>query len=196
MPLLVVVSPAMALNQLNVYRVQHFDLQNTRLGCRQSIMNLESVSVSQIKESFAKKCVIFKMNDLVEKMDTFQTLIEEAVTAGILIIIPKNIRSLSGDQLEKFLSFERYLVNKEIQIPVYLTFESKQLIDIYEMQSKTPQINSEEETNKSNVRKIYDSVVANGYQMVVSGPQTSPVKDLIITNLQVIYSTIFYSYFK
>ena len=186
MPLLVVVSPAMALNQFNVYRVQHFDLQNTRFGSRQSIMNLESVSVSQIKESFAKKCVIFKINDLVDKMETFQTLIDETLAAGILIIIPKNMKSLTDHQMEKFLAFERYLVNKEIQIPVYVTFESKQLSDIYETQSIGSDNASEEDNNRSNIRKIYDSVVANGYQMVIAGPQTTPFKDLIITNIQVL----------
>ena len=188
MPLLVLVSPVTALNQLTVYRVQHYDLQNSRFGSRQSLMNLESVSVSQIKESFAKKCVIFKMSDLMDKMDTFQTIIDETLAAGILVMIPKNNKyftGLNGQQLDAFLAFERYLVSKEIQIPVYITYESKQLMNIYESHSKMSEMDSDEEVRKSKLQRMYDSVIANGYQMVVSGPQTSPIKDLIITNIQV-----------
>lgn len=188
MPLLVLASPANALSPLTVYRVQHFDLQESRFGSRQSLMNLESVSVSQIKESFAKKCVIFRINDLMDKMDTFQAIIDESLTAGILIMIPKNsnyFTGLSDQQLEAFLSFERYLVSKEIQIPIYITYETKQLIDVYESHSKIFDTNSEEEKHKSNVEKMYDSVMANGHQVVVLGPPTAPIKDLVITNIQV-----------
>ncbi|XP_054160666.1 BOS complex subunit ncln-like [Oppia nitens] len=184
MPLLVVVSPAMALDQLNVYRVQQFDLHNSRYGSRQSVMNLESISVHQIKESFAKKCVIFKLNELLDQMETFQTIIDETLVAGILIILPKTMKSLNEQQLDKFLTLERFLVSREIQIPIYVTQESKQLLALYEMQSTNIVKDSEEDRQQSNLMKLYDSVMTNGYQLVVSGPQTLPLKDFLVTNVQ------------
>ncbi|CAG2110176.1 unnamed protein product, partial [Medioppia subpectinata] len=136
MPILIVVSPVMAMNELNVYRVQHFDLHNSRFGSRQSVMNLEAITVSQIKESFAKKCVIFKMTDLMDNMESLMTIIDQTLAAGLLVIIPKTMRSLNEEQMQRLLSFEKSLVTKEIQIAIYVTYESKHILSLYEMQSK------------------------------------------------------------
>jgi hypothetical protein len=151
-------------------------------------MNLEAITVSQIRESFARKCLILTISDLIDKLDTFQTIIEDQLAAGLLIIIPSTMRSLNSQQLNQLLTFEKSLLNKEIQIPIYLTYESKQLLDIYETQKIQLESNSDTDSNKTNVQKLLNSVIANGYQVVVSGPQTTPLKDLIITNIQVLYS--------
>jgi hypothetical protein len=188
MPIVMAVSPVRTLNQYTVYRVQHFDLHNSRFGSRNSIINLEAITVSQIRESFARKCLIFTITDLVLKFDTFQTIIEDQLAAGLLIIIPQTMRSLNSQQLNQLLVFEKSLLNKEIQIPIYLTYESKELLDIYETQKSQLENNFDNDSNKTNVQKLFNSVIANGYQVVVSGPQTTPLKDLIITNIQVLYS--------
>jgi hypothetical protein len=188
MPIVMSVSPVRALNQYTVYRVQHFDLHNSRFGSRNSIINLEAITVSQIREGFARKCLILRITDLFDKLDTFQTIVEDQLAAGLLIIIPETMRSLNSQQLNQLLIFEKSLLNKEIQIPIYLTYESKELLDIYETQKNQLENNFDNDSNKTNFQKLFNSVIANGYQVVVSGPQTTPLKDLIITNIQVLYS--------
>ncbi|CAG2114386.1 unnamed protein product, partial [Medioppia subpectinata] len=54
----------------------------------------------------------------------------------------------------------------------------------YNVERAQQGIVEEEDNQKTNVRKLYDSVTTNGHQLVVSALPAAPVKDTIITNIQ------------
>ena len=198
-PLLIIISspiPVIASNnQINVYRMQQYDLPNGHYGCRSSLMSLEARTIHKFKQSFARKCVIVKLNDLLEEIDKFQQLIDETLAAGILVLIPNSFSNLSENDKLRFAQIEKIMMSKEIYIPVYFAHESSQFDQIYQRESLEPNSDDknldDKNADESNMQKLVKNIAANGYQLTVSSSQTSIIKNSMISSIQVLIERIF-----
>ncbi|RWS07274.1 hypothetical protein B4U79_15267 [Dinothrombium tinctorium] len=170
-----------ASQELTVYRMQEYDFQSTTHGCRNSIMNLEAKTAQLVSHSFARKCVVVKMLHLIENRDLFDELLSESVAGGLLILIPPDFRDFTAEQEDGFLLLEKTLLTQTVQIPVYFAIETPELLSIYDEIELSSHGKRE---NISTSEKIFNAVVANGYQIVVGGSQASPIKNVIVSSIE------------
>ncbi|RWS30252.1 Nicalin-1-like protein [Leptotrombidium deliense] len=184
-PILIAISSApmavKASQELTVYRMQEYDFQSSTHGCRNSIMNLEARTPQLLSQSFARKCVIVKLMHLVENRDLLDELFSETVAGGLLILIPANLKQLTEEQEANLLLMEKTIISETVQIPVYFATETKELLQIYD---EVEQSGYTKHENVSGSEKLFNAVVANGYQIVVSGSQAAAIPNTIISSLE------------
>lgn len=188
-PILLVISAGpvtvMANQDFTVHRVQHLDFQGAARGCRSSLMNLEAKTPRQFSESFARKCVVLRLSDVVTTANAFENLLGQTVAGGILILLPPGgTPKLTVDEEDVLLQLEKTMSTSTVQIPIYFAVETPELTSIYEEIDNTRWTNKE--SNVSGTQQLLSSVFANGYQMVVGGNQAAPLQNIVMTNIQVI----------
>ena len=182
-PLLILVSPgpsmALANNEYTVYRMQQYDFAGKTHGCRNAFMSLEARTKKQVSTSFAKKCVIIKLQELLDEPETLAELRQSSVVGGILILVP-DLQNLTTNKIDTLLQIENSLMNDLIHVPVYFAREEPPLLEIYDSI-----VRSEDDDQDQAFKRLLNSVVANGYQVSVSNSQPTAMHDAMFTNLEV-----------
>lgn len=200
-PLLMVISSGgpvivMGSQDITVHRMQHYDLQGVSKGSRNAAMNFEA-RTWQSPGGLARKCVLVRLLDLASKASALEELLTgQGAAGGLLVLLPsqENLKNIPSDDLDSLIQLEKTLLTETTQIPIYFAHETDDLREIYDdVESSQGLPNTK---NGSAVQQLISSVFANGLQVVVSSTQTTPVKDPIMTNIEVCYIILLLNYLR
>ncbi|GIY95408.1 nicalin-1 [Caerostris extrusa] len=170
-PLLIAISPktpVFAAHEFTVYRMQHFDLHGTPHGCRNSILNMEARKI--YTAPYTRRCVVARISEFT--ISQYQDLIQQNA-GGLLILIPNNISSLPASEQQVIMQLEKHMLEEDVTIPVYLAYETNELLEMYNSMDSTPS----SQKPRSAAEEIPSSITSSGYQLVVSGPPPKPLAD-------------------
>ncbi|XP_030625149.1 nicalin-1 [Chanos chanos] len=159
--------PAVSSYEFNAYRMQHYNLQQEKHGCRGAIVVAEARSADD--PSLSRRCVIMKLQDFTTPR--FQEA-QRQNAAALLILLPKNISTVPQDIIQSFMVSESEVLQREIMMPVYVVPEDEQLLCMYE------EVKQAAATMSSSimVRVLRSMVVATAFQILVSN--NSPIKPI------------------
>ncbi|XP_071965908.1 BOS complex subunit ncln-like [Antedon mediterranea] len=176
-PVLIMISPGVpvdAAHEFSVYRMQQYDLQGTQYGCRNALVNMEARPINS--NVMVRRCLVTRLAELTS--ERYQEVIEGA--GALLILLPKDINALPQSVVQYWLELEPQILEQESKVPIYFAHEDDRLIEIYE--DIRTAVSSDQAA--SGAEALLSAVYANGFQMVVSGSQSKPVKDGTITSIQ------------
>lgn len=187
-PLILVVSvpgavaTAVASNQFLVYRVHQIDLPHGTFGSRSSIFNLEAITPDHLTDSFARKCALFKLNDLLQgNYDLFlNKVLSQSLVSAVLIIYKDFKTSFSPNEVHTLQIIEKSLLTNETSLPIYLVEENEKINQLYEEYSQ-----AKEAVNPSLYDFLMKNIFFDSHQFVITGPQTTSINNAIVTSLQV-----------
>lgn len=177
-PILILISPVCpvyAAHEFNVYRMQQFDLQGSSYGCKNSLVNMEARPIDA--KMLTRRCVVARLRDVT--MPKFRDLLTQNAGA-LLILLPEKLSDLSSEEQEHLQSLERDFLAEETSLPVYFSYETEDLRDIYEDLVH----GASGDTAATAWEALLSSATANGFQMVVSGTASKALPDFQITNIQ------------
>lgn len=178
LPIFIIISPGNPVSasaEFPVYRMQHYDLHGVAHGCRSAGINLEARSLTSW--SSPRHCVVAKLKDLT--IDNFRNIKLKA--GALLIMLPQDFSNLNDEDKEHFLLLENAMVAQEISIPVYFSRYSKKLDIIVNEISQGLDTN---DMSKSAAETMFNSIAANGYQIVVSSSNPSIKTDAKVATVQ------------
>ncbi|XP_026205087.1 M28_nicalin_like domain-containing protein [Anabas testudineus] len=157
--------PAVSSYEFTAYRMQHYNLAQQRRGCRGAIVVAEARSADE--PVLTRRCVIMKVQDF-----TTENYLEAQGqgAAAILILLPKNISSISHETVQSFMVSESEALLKETLMPVYVVPEDEQLLYMYE------EVKQAAATRNLSIfiRVLRSMVTATAFQMLVSNK--APIK--------------------
>ncbi|CAH1116660.1 unnamed protein product [Phaedon cochleariae] len=162
LPIFIIVSPVNPVassSEFPAFRMQHYDLHGIAHGCRSAGINLEAKSLTGW--STPRHCVLTKLKDLT--VDNFRNIKLKA--GALLIMLPENISNLNVEEQHHLLLLENAMVVQEVSIPVYFAKYSSQLEIIISEVTDNLDTN---DMSKSAAEALFNSIAANGYQIVVS----------------------------
>ncbi|XP_015924730.1 BOS complex subunit ncln isoform X2 [Parasteatoda tepidariorum] len=146
-------------------------------GCRNSILNMEARTL--YTTPYTRRCVMARLSDLTYAH--YQEILHQNA-GGLLIIIPKTFNSLSPDEQQSLMTLEKNLLEEDVTVPVYFTYETEEILDIYySMEQTSP---TQQKTSRSAAEEIPSSILSSGYQMVVSGPPPKEQLDTQVISIQ------------
>lgn len=176
-PIVILISPVNTAHEFTAFRMQQYDLHGTHHGCQSSQVNMEARPIDA--KMITRRCIVTKMKEFT--MAKYRELIQENAGA-LLIMLPKNITALSEEDTQHLQTIERDLLVEEgtVSIPVYFSEETNELLQIYD----AIQLGNSGDQAASAVEALMSGASANGFQMVVGGPQSKSLPDFQITNIQ------------
>ncbi|XP_078681342.1 BOS complex subunit NCLN-like [Branchiostoma floridae x Branchiostoma belcheri] len=174
---LIIVSPdpVEAAHEFSVYRMQQFDLQGTSYGCRNAIVNMEARSLGA--SMLTRRCVVTRLADLT--VDKFKDLVDQSAGA-VLVLLPNDLSTVPKESLEEFIELEHDLMDQDVNTPVYFAVEDNTLTKIY----AAIQDGSNTDKAATATEALLHAASANGFQMVTTATQATPIKDAQITSIQ------------
>ncbi|XP_074522521.1 BOS complex subunit ncln [Halichoeres trimaculatus] len=151
--------PAVSSYEFTAYRMQQFDLAQQKHGCRGAIVVAEARSADE--PLLTRRCVIMKVMDF-----TTEKFLEaqRQNAAAILILLPKNISSISHDTIQSFMASESAVLLKGTLMPVYVAPEDEQLLYMYEEVKQA----AATRTSSVFIRVLRSMVTATAFQILVS----------------------------
>ena len=176
-PIVILISPVNTAHEFTAFRMQQYDLHGTHHGCQSSQVNMEARPIDA--KMITRRCIVTKMKEFT--MAKYRELIQENAGA-LLIMLPKNITALSEEDTQHLQTIERDLLVEEgtVSIPVFFSEETDELLQIYD----AIQLGNSGDQAASAVEALMSGANANGFQMVVGGPQSKSLPDFQITNIQ------------
>lgn len=178
-PLLILLSPgvgpAAAAQEFAVYRMQQYDLHGTAYGCRNALVNVEARPIES--SMLTRRCVITRLRELT--LDKYRDILSQGA-GGLLVLLPRNMTDLNDKDKEHLLELEQDMLQEETQVPVYFTEETRELLQIY--RDIKHAVNSDQAGSAAEA--LMSSASANGFQMVVAGPQAKALNDFQVVNIQ------------
>ncbi|XP_054707763.1 BOS complex subunit ncln-like [Uloborus diversus] len=178
-PLIIVISPitpVLAAHEFTVYRMQHFDLHGTPHGCRSSVLNMEAKTL--YTTPYTRRCVVARLSELT--FAHYQDVINQNA-GGLLILIPRNLSSLPATEHMVIMELEKHMLEDDVTIPIYFTYETEEILDMYYSMEQTSPL---QQKTRSAAEEIPSSITSSGYQLVVSGPQPKAQADTQIVSIQ------------
>ncbi|XP_046881560.1 nicalin-1-like [Hypomesus transpacificus] len=153
--------------EFTAYRMQQFDLQQEKHGCRGAIVIAEARAADD--SSLTRRCVIMKLQDF-----TTEQYVEaqRQKAAAVLILLPQNISAVPPDVIQTFMVSESRALRKETIMPVYVAPEDEQLLCMYE----EVKLVASTRTSSILVRVLRSMVLATAFQILVSN--SNPVKTI------------------
>ncbi|XP_071168410.1 BOS complex subunit ncln-like [Mytilus edulis] len=175
-PILVLISPVNTAHEFSAFRMQQYDLHGTHHGCQAAQVNMEARPIDA--KMITRRCIVTKMKEFT--MAKYRDLIQENAGA-LLIILPRNLTSLSEDDRQHLQTVEKDLAEEgSVSIPVYFAEETDELLQVYD----AIQLGNTGDQAASALEALMSGASANGFQMVVGGPQSKSLPDFQITNIQ------------
>lgn len=174
-PVLIFISPVDGAHEFSAYRMQQFDLHGTQYGCRNALVNMEARPISS--PMLTRRCILTRLSDLTA--ERYRDIIEQSAGA-LLVLLPQNFSSLPQEVIQQWLDLEPQMMEQETTVPVYFAYEDDHLLDIHDQIQQA--VSSDQAASAAEA--LLSAVYANGFQMVVSGPQAKLVKDAPILSLQ------------
>lgn len=102
------------------------------VGSRSAVVNMEARGAGTTMLS--RKCVVVRWSVLT--MDSFREMLERGA-GSLLILLPQDWLSEEPSVLQGWMELEQELLTSEVAIPVYLAYESPELLEIHEKLSET-----------------------------------------------------------
>ncbi|KAI1905193.1 hypothetical protein AGOR_G00013610 [Albula goreensis] len=156
--------------EFTAYRMQQYNLQQEKHGCRSSIVIGEARWAGD--PGLNRRCVIMKLLDFtVERYR--EALLQKA--GAILILLPSNISAVPQDIVQGFMVSESEALQKETLMPVYIAPEDDQLLFMYDQLKMAAAARG----SSILVRVFSSMVLTNGFQVMVSN--NSPIKPITDT---------------
>ncbi|XP_063434320.1 BOS complex subunit ncln-like [Mytilus trossulus] len=175
-PILVLISPVNTAHEFSAFRMQQYDLHGSHHGCQAAQVNMEARPIDA--KMITRRCIVTKMKEFT--MAKYRDLIQENAGA-LLIILPRNLTSLSDDDRQHLQTVEKDLAEEgSVSIPVYFAEETDELLQVYD----AIQLGNTGDQAASALEALMSGASANGFQMVVGGPQSKSLPDFQITNIQ------------
>ncbi|CAH1797520.1 unnamed protein product [Owenia fusiformis] len=169
------VSPVGAAHDFSVYRMQQYDLQQTKYGCKNAIVNVEARPINA--NTYTRRCIVAQLHEMTnEKFKNMQ----EQNAGGLLVLLPSNMSRLSDKEKEHLLELEQDMMQEETVLPVYFTTETEELMEIY----NDIKLATNSDQAASATEALLGAAWANGFQLVVNGPQSKSLPDYEIANIQ------------
>lgn len=178
LPVLIIISPVNpvdAAHEFPVYRMQHFDLHGVPRGSRHAPVNLEARSLTGW--STARQCIVARLEDITS--DQFREIRSKA--GALLLVLPRQISSLSDEAKQHILELERAMLEQEVPIPVYFVEWTKEIQIVLENLAHSY---SSDEKSISAAEALLNAVSASGYQVVIATGQASVKGDINIASIQ------------
>uniref|UniRef100_A0AAV2M5H2 BOS complex subunit NCLN n=1 Tax=Knipowitschia caucasica TaxID=637954 RepID=A0AAV2M5H2_KNICA len=163
--------------EFTAFRMQQYDLGKYKYGCRSALVSSAAV-VSALDSSFSRRCVLMGAEEVT------WSLVKEAQTnnaAAILILLPKNMSSMSEEARQSFMEAEVQLLQKEVQTPVYVAPEDDHLLLMREELQE-----NQASKSSSLLHQVFRSLVTStSFQVIVSnnGP-IRPTKETTVYSLE------------
>ncbi|KAB7501477.1 Nicalin-1 [Armadillidium nasatum] len=175
-PILLILSPMPVSGSVEfpVFRLQQFELHGSTYGSQSSLVNVEARTLDS--GSYARRCVLVRIKDLTPSL--YHQLVNQGA-AALLILLPKSLNSLSLEHKELIWELEEVLIDTEVQMAVYLAYESAELTDIYD----SVRTFTNTDSASSAAAALLSSLSSDGYQMVVGGSQSKKISDSFIANI-------------
>ncbi|CAH2042055.1 unnamed protein product, partial [Iphiclides podalirius] len=153
------VNPVAASHEFSVYRMQQYDLHNVPHGCRSAGFNLEGRSLTSWSTS--RHCVVARVQDI-----SIEQFMEVRSKAGaLLLVMPKNITTLTTEEKEHIQLLEMAMIQQEINAPVYFAKWSPEFENILgDLQHSFIM----DDKSGTALEAMFKTVSSNGYQIVVS----------------------------
>ncbi|XP_057216739.1 nicalin-1-like isoform X1 [Triplophysa rosa] len=167
--------PAASSYEFNGYRMQQYNLQQDKYGCRGAIVVAEARSAAD--NSLTRRCVIMKLPDFTEE---HYLEAKKQNAAAILILLPKNISAVPQEIVQSFMATESQVLQKETLMPVYVVPEDEQLLCMYE------EVNHAAATKSASalVRVLRSIITTTAFQILVSNSPIKPITDTTIIALE------------
>ncbi|XP_056587580.1 nicalin-1-like [Triplophysa dalaica] len=167
--------PAASSYEFNVYRMQQYNLQQDKYGCRGAIVVAEARSAAD--NSLTRRCVIMKLPDFTEER---YLEAKKQNAAAVLILLPKNISAVPPEIVQSFMAAESQVLQKETLMPVYVAPEDEQLLCMYE------DVNHAAATKSASalVRVLRSIISTTAFQILVSNSPIKPITDTTIIALE------------
>jgi len=170
------INPVEAAQELDVHRLAQFDLASNSHGSRQAALSMDARGPRA--GHVLRKTIVSKMCDL--SVARFRELVTSGA-GGFVLILPTNIASLTGQCREAILELEQELLSSEIDVPVYFTEETPELLDLYT--SLESEGEGESGQQWSAMSALLQSISTSGYQLVVSAGVPQPLKDQSLVSM-------------
>ncbi|XP_077459380.1 BOS complex subunit ncln isoform X1 [Stigmatopora argus] len=158
--------------EFTAYRMQQYNLDKKVHGCRGAIVVAEARSADE--PMLTRRCVIMRVVDFTTKS---YTEAQRQNAAAILILLPRNVSSISPEEIQSFMMSESQALMKETLMPVYVAPEDEQLLYMYEEVKKA----ASTRTSSIFIRVFRSMVTATAFQILVSN--NAPIKAITDTTL-------------
>lgn len=120
------INPVEAAQELDVHRLAQFDVAGTSYGSKQAALSMDARGPSA--GHVLRKTIVSRMCDL--SVARFRELVTSGA-GGFVLILPADLASVAGKCREAVLELEQELLSSEIEVPVYFTEETPELLDLY-----------------------------------------------------------------
>ncbi|XP_036385862.1 nicalin-1 [Megalops cyprinoides] len=163
-------------HEFTAYRMQQYNLQQEKHGCRGAIVVAEGQWVDD--PGLNRRCVIMKLPDFT--MHRYREALRQNA-AAVLILLPSNISAVPQDVIQGFMVTEAETLRNQTLIPVYVAPEDEQLLFMYDQLKMAAAAKG-----LSILVRVFSSmVITSGFQIIVSNNSPiKPVTDTAIVTLE------------
>uniref|UniRef100_A0A1I8M2A7 Nicalin n=1 Tax=Musca domestica TaxID=7370 RepID=A0A1I8M2A7_MUSDO len=167
LPIMIICSanPVLASSEFTVQRMSQFDVNGVSYGCRASALSLEAKSL--YTWSTSRHCVVAKFQDVT--IDQFKEIRQKA--GGLVLLLPQNVSTMSSEDKEHLNLLEQAMMTQSISVPVYFSQYNTELEKIVnDISRNTASANNKKNSrDNSALNEVFNSISANGYQIIVTG---------------------------
>nr|XP_015217074.1 PREDICTED: nicalin-1-like isoform X1 [Lepisosteus oculatus]XP_015217082.1 PREDICTED: nicalin-1-like isoform X1 [Lepisosteus oculatus] len=163
-------------HEFTLYRMQQYNLQQQKHGCRGALVVAEARTVEE--RVLTRRCVVMRLADFT--LDRYQDALRHNA-ASVLILVPQNISSVPQDVIQRFMVSEAEVVMNDTLMPVYAAMEEEELLSMYEeMKAASLALQS-----SSPLQVLSSMVTANGFQIFVGSDfPIKPISDTAFITLE------------
>ena len=125
---------------LDIYRLIQYDQGDRQFGSRRASVNMMAVPHTSNRD-LSRRAVVLEFASVTEEL--LDELLVERSAGALFIVLPKSVDTVTTEALKKWRSVENSLINREISVPIYFTFDSdqaRQLRSIIDQQSEDTQV--------------------------------------------------------
>ncbi|XP_033822380.1 nicalin-1-like [Periophthalmus magnuspinnatus] len=164
--------PAVSSYEFTAFRMQQYNLGRHKYGCRGAFVVAEARTVDE--PVLMRRCVVMKVSDFTVK-NVLEAQKQKA--AAILVLLPRNMSSVSPEDRQSFMEAEAHVLQKESLTPLYVTPEDEQLLFMYQELRQTVAFR----TSSIFIRVLRSMVTSTAFQILVSN--NSPIKPITETTV-------------
>jgi hypothetical protein len=161
-----------------VYRMFQLEKNGSPYGSQRVSLN-HLATAPERPGSLSRFIAILPLEDFT--LEKLEELLFQRSAEALLILLPKNPKELSRELVEKWRTYERELIQRELKAPIYFAFQDETMHSLNEevkLASTRPEI--------INFVEFMGSLLGSQdqYQLVVSEADAAPLKGVSLTNFQ------------
>ncbi|ODM97538.1 Nicalin-1 [Orchesella cincta] len=180
LPIFVSISPTcLASKEFSAFRLQQFELHGSSYGTSGSLLNLETrILPGSPMVSSPRRCYVVRLVDLTVNM--YKDLLTAQV-AGIVIIVPADLSSISGEIRDQIQELEQAMLADFTTVPVYFIQETQEVNQVYQTIKESAESLGAASTA---LQTLFHHVHGNGVQLVSSLGSPKVMSDAQILSIQ------------